>query len=74
MPSMDSPLRLRQDDGMTAQSDLINLFAPGTDVVDGELVIGGVPATQLAAEFGTPAYVIDEGYLRQRARDYRDGH
>lgn len=73
MPSMDSPLRLRQDDGMTAQSDLINLFAPGTDVVDGELVIGGVPATQLAAEFGTPAYVIDEGYLRQRARDYRDG-
>ena len=73
MPSMDSPLRLRQDDGMTEQSDLINLFAPGTDVVDGELVIGGVPATQLAAEFGTPAYVIDEGYLRQRARDYRDG-
>ena len=73
MPSMDSPLRLRQDDGMTAQSDLINLFAPGTDVVDGELVIGGVPATQLAAEFGTPAYVIDEGYLRQRVRDYRDG-
>ena len=73
MPSMDSPLHLRQDDGMTEQSDLINLFAPGTDVVDGELVIGGVPATQLAADFGTPAYVIDEGYLRQRARDYRDG-
>ena len=73
MPSMDSPLRLRQDDGMTAQSDLINLFAPGTDVVAGEVVSGGVPATKLAAEFGTPAYVIDEGYLRQRARDYRDG-
>jgi diaminopimelate decarboxylase len=58
---------------MTAQSDLVSLFAPGTDVVDGELVIGGVPATRLAAEFGTPAYVIDEGYLRQRVRDYRDG-
>ncbi len=58
---------------MSAQSDLVSLFAPGTAVVDGELVIGGVPATRLAAEFGTPAYVIDEGYLRTRVRAYRDG-
>ena len=58
---------------MTQQSDLVSLFAPGTAVVNGELVIGGVPATQLAAEFGTPAYVIDEGYLRARVRAYRDG-
>lgn len=58
---------------MTDRSDLLSLFAPGTTVTDGELVIGGVPATQLAAEFGTPAYVIDEGYLRDRVRAYRDG-
>lgn len=58
---------------MSAQSDLLSLFAPGTTIVDGELVIGGVPATRLAAEFGTPAYVIDEGYLRDRVRAYRDG-
>ncbi|MGI9136070.1 MAG: diaminopimelate decarboxylase, partial [Candidatus Nanopelagicales bacterium] len=58
---------------MTEQSDLISLFAPGTAVVDGELVIGGVRANELAAEFGTPAYVIDEGYLRERVRAYRDG-
>jgi len=58
---------------MSAQSDLVSLFAPGTEVVNGELVIGGVPATRLSAEFGTPAYVIDEGYLRARVRAYRDG-
>ncbi|MFM8156139.1 MAG: diaminopimelate decarboxylase [Actinomycetes bacterium] len=58
---------------MSVQSDLLSLFAPGTTIIDGELVIGGVPATQLAAEFGTPAYVIDEGYLRDRVRAYRDG-
>ncbi len=58
---------------MSAQSDLVDLFAPGTTVVDGELVIAGVPASQLAAEFGTPAYVIDEGYLRARVCAYRDG-
>lgn len=70
---MDGLNALRQDGLMTQQSDLISLFAPGTAVVVGELVIGGVPATQLAAEFGTPAYVIDEGYLRARVRAYRDG-
>lgn len=70
---MDSSGRLRQDGGMSVQSDLLSLFAPGTTIIDGELVIGGVPATQLAAEFGTPAYVIDEGYLRDRVRAYRDG-
>jgi diaminopimelate decarboxylase len=70
---MDSSGRLRQDGDMSVQSDLLSLFAPGTTIIDGELVIGGVPATQLAAEFGTPAYVIDEGYLRDRVRAYRDG-
>jgi len=58
---------------MVTNSDVVSLFSPGTSVVDGELVIGGVTATQLAAEFGTPAYVIDEGYLRDRVRAYRDG-
>lgn len=70
---MDSSARLRQDGSMSAQSDLLSLFAPGTTIVDGELVIGGVPATSIASEFGTPAYVIDEGYLRDRVRAYRDG-
>jgi diaminopimelate decarboxylase len=38
-----------------------------------ELELGGVPATQLAAEFGTPLYVYDEAVLRERARAYLRG-
>jgi len=37
---------------------------------DGELVIGGVTATRLAAEHGTPAFVLDTDDLRARARGY----
>ena len=36
----------------------------------GELVLGGVPATALAARFRTPAFVLDTGDLRARARTY----
>ncbi|WP_420897671.1 diaminopimelate decarboxylase [Cryobacterium tagatosivorans] len=38
---------------------------------DGELVIGGVTASALAAEFGTPLYVIDETDARGRAAELR---
>ncbi|VEH70061.1 diaminopimelate decarboxylase [Arachnia propionica] len=38
----------------------------------GRIVIGGVPLTQVAAEQGTPAYVIDEQDFRDRARAFRD--
>ncbi|KRF31018.1 diaminopimelate decarboxylase [Yonghaparkia sp. Soil809] len=34
---------------------------------DGSLLIGGVPAPALAAEFGTPLYVVDEADARSRA-------
>ena len=30
-----------------------------------------VPLTDIADEFGTPAYVIDESDFRHRARNYR---
>ena len=40
--------------------------------VDGELVLGGVGVTALAAEHGTPAYVVDEADFRSRARGYRE--
>ena len=54
-------------------SDLVDLFPPGAAVDDGgELVVGGCRLRDLAAEFGTPAYVVDEGALRARAREYRD--
>ncbi|NYI06410.1 diaminopimelate decarboxylase [Allostreptomyces psammosilenae] len=39
---------------------------------DGVLRLGGVPVTQLAAEFGTPAYFLDEDDFRARARAWRE--
>ncbi|WP_205683957.1 diaminopimelate decarboxylase [Cryobacterium aureum] len=52
-----------------------NALAPGlwpTSTVrtsTGELQLGGVSATALAAEFGTPLYVIDETDARSRAAE-----
>ena len=37
----------------------------------GLVSVGGVPLRQLAAEYGTPAFILDERDVRQRARDYR---
>lgn len=39
---------------------------------NGDLVIGGVAATRLAADYGTPLYIFDEQTLRGRARRFRD--
>ena len=58
---------------MVAPLSVLDLFPTGSAVVDGELVIGGCRAIDLAAAFGTPAYVIDEGFFRERIRTYRDG-
>jgi diaminopimelate decarboxylase len=53
--------------------DLVGLFPPGTHLADdGTLVVGGCRLDDLAAEFGTPAYVVDEGALRARAREFRN--
>jgi diaminopimelate decarboxylase len=39
---------------------------------DGALEVGGLPVAELAARFGTPAYVLDEADFRARAVAYRD--
>lgn len=39
---------------------------------DSRLTIGGVALADVAAEFGTPAFVVDERGLRETARDYLD--
>ena len=39
---------------------------------EGVLTVSGVPVTEIAAEFGTPAYVVDEDDFRARARAFRD--
>jgi diaminopimelate decarboxylase len=38
----------------------------------GALEVGGVDVRDLAAEFGTPAYVLDEADFRSRATEFRD--
>jgi diaminopimelate decarboxylase len=51
--------------------ELIGLFPPGTQLdSDGTLVVGGCRLDDVAAQFGTPAIVVAEDALRQRARDY----
>jgi diaminopimelate decarboxylase len=63
---------------MTADSprpaDLLELFPEHSSVTpEGELVIGGVGARDLAERFGTPAYIVDEAGLRNQARRMREG-
>ena len=40
---------------------------------DGALEVGGVDLRDLVAEHGSPAYVLDEGDFRARARAFREG-
>jgi diaminopimelate decarboxylase len=56
------------------QAGVLGLFPATTTLSEsGELVLGGCTAGRLAAAFGTPALIIDEAALRQRARRYVDG-
>jgi diaminopimelate decarboxylase len=51
--------------------DLLGLFPPGTVLEgDGTLTVGGCRLDDVAEKFGTPAIVVSEDALRQRARDY----
>ncbi|MEU8995095.1 diaminopimelate decarboxylase [Streptomyces caniferus] len=53
---------------------LLGLFPSGTTTApDGGLRIGGCHVTELAARHGTPALLVDEGALRDRAGRYADG-
>ena len=36
----------------------------------GHLTIGGADAVELAREFGTPAYILDENVIRENCREY----
>jgi diaminopimelate decarboxylase len=47
-----------------------DLLPDGARIADGELALGGVRATALAAEFGTPLVVYDEETLRAQAQAY----
>ncbi len=49
---------------------LLDLLPDGAAVVDGELTIGGVGASELARTFGTPVVVYDEATIRGQAQAY----
>lgn len=59
---------------MTIDPALLSLF-PASSAVDtnGALAIGGVRLSALADEFGTPAQIVDEAALRQRAGEFTEG-
>jgi len=51
--------------------DVMSLFPPGSALdADGTLTVAGCRADELAGEFGTPALVVAEPVLRDRAREY----
>lgn len=53
---------------------LLALFPPNTELAnDGSLTVAGCRLDELAQEFATPVFIVDESGLRQRARDYREG-
>ncbi|MCX4696448.1 diaminopimelate decarboxylase [Streptomyces sp. NBC_01408] len=45
--------------------------ASTTRLAHGAVAVGGVPLTEVADRFDTPAYVLDEGEVRSRCRSYR---
>jgi len=51
---------------------VLELFPDSARVEGAALVLGGVPATRLAAEHGTPLVVYCEETIRAQARAYRD--
>lgn len=48
------------------------MYLHGTSKINekGHLEIGGCDVADLAAEFGTPLYIVDEALVRQRASEY----
>jgi diaminopimelate decarboxylase len=43
-----------------------------TRAADGALTVGGMAVSELAEQFGTPAYILDEADFRARCREFRD--
>ncbi|MGW0750650.1 diaminopimelate decarboxylase [Streptomyces sp. NPDC002587] len=56
-----------------ARADDVSIWpASATRLAHGGLAVGGVPLVEIAERFDTPAYVLDEGEVRERCRTYRD--
>ena len=68
--SVRGPAWLREPEDVNAL--VPQLWSSTARKVDGVLEIGGVRVTDLVAEHGSPAYVLDEADFRARARAFRD--
>ncbi len=49
----------------------VNIWPRNTSFENGEIHIAGIRAQELAKEFGTPAFIIDEDDFRSRVQDFR---
>lgn len=66
----NGPVWLREPDDVNAI--VPGLWAQNVSKVDGVLTVAGESVADLAAEFGTPLFVVDEDDFRTRARAFRD--
>ena len=51
----------------------MSIWSANTSFINGELNLSGISATQLAKDFGTPTFFLDEDAFRARAISWRDG-
>ncbi|PVG83330.1 diaminopimelate decarboxylase [Nocardioides gansuensis] len=68
--ALSGPHWLREPADVNALVPL--LWSQTATKTDGVLEVGGVKVTDLVAEHGSPAYVLDEADFRSRARAFRD--
>jgi len=53
--------------------EILSLFPQDSNInPEGHLVIGGCDAVSLASRYGTPLYVLDEGHIRSKCREFRN--
>src|SRR5215210_6238360 len=69
-PGRAMPTRFPAGGATDAQNELIDLFPDTAAVENGELVVGGLRASSLAEEFGTPLVLYCRETLLARARAY----
>jgi diaminopimelate decarboxylase len=51
----------------------MSIWSANASFNNGELTLSGISATQLAKDFGTPTFFLDEAAFRARAISWRDG-
>jgi diaminopimelate decarboxylase len=63
MPSLHHAAAMRVDPDLWPLTTRVD--------VEGRLCVGGVALSEIADQYGTPAYILDEADFRYRIRRYR---